>query len=65
MKAEALCVLCNPADLVTPTVLGVQMAESLSSQQGKFGASQGCGLSLLCLLYVSAGNCKDFYCLSF
>lgn len=29
MKAEALTVLCNPADPLTPTVFGVQMADSL------------------------------------
>lgn len=29
MKAEALPVLCNQADPLTPTVFGVQMADSL------------------------------------
>lgn len=29
MKAEALHVLCNPADPLTPAVFGVQMADSL------------------------------------
>lgn len=40
MKAEALHVLCNQADPLTPTVFGVQMADSLR----KFTIEEAWGL---------------------
>lgn len=37
-EAKALSVLCNPADPLTPTVCGVQMADSLrESEQHREG----------------------------